>query len=340
MIIRKRQQEFPSKLIQLLNSRKNQNDDLWKWKFISEKYSGYYYIEKEEQSNNEEELHKEEVTSFMGLMHFYFKADNQTVRYSWIVDWVASENSVGEGVSLLKYAQKENTVLCLQGSKFTREILTTLRWKEYILNGTQILPNTINFISIMMLCIYNKKFSFLFSAGKFFLSNHLTKTKSISKYIYNKVDYFTHSEIDDIALNNGSSHCLLRNCEYLNFRFSDFPELVFSKYLIKYTGSIIGYIVVTVVSDHNGMKNIRLVDLNFLREYVCKDLIQSITSFIKKNFFGDYLSVFITDKIIKDYFTSLGFKAIGHTRVWIPPKLNLKPQDWYMTFIDCDRAWR
>ncbi|HEV7732291.1 MAG TPA: hypothetical protein VGR62_09035 [Candidatus Binatia bacterium] len=311
----------------------------WRWKYANgtpDRPSGFYH-----------QTDDGAVTGFIGLMSTTLHLAAGPVAAAWLVDWVSAESqgAIGVGVGLLRKAEAATPLrLTLGGSAVARDIYTKLRWGQVPGAGVWVLR-----LSARNLATRGpmRRWPVLRPAARLAGSvarlwwrvptpRHTGLTLRAAERVPPSYDAVWEARRAEFApvMDRGSAE--------LNRKFADYPTGGYRILLVEHGGRTVGHVVVRSDETH-GFRRGRIVDLLWPRgDAVMAVALVHEAAWLLQEAGVDYIectaSVPELDAALRARrFTRVQTLPLFYRR---PPKEVGEPQGWYVTYLDCDRAYR
>lgn len=291
------------------------------------------------------------VLGFIGLMRTALQTKSGEHPAAWFVDWHVppGAKSVGVGIGLLRKAEAAaGMLLTLQGSADTQKILPKLGWKQSFTPSTWVRPLGGRFLLAWI--------SQRGRAGKALgrvlrplapLASRLVrcpKPVAAAGATLVAVDRFP-SSYDAIAgaLLSQLGAGMRRDSDYLNYLCADYPGRGYRLQLLRIGGDVAGHLVTRVDDDKNGLRRGRIVDLLWpaSRPELPAWLVATAAADLQEAD-ADYVECLTSTPALRAALARSRFRARRPVPIWyhrmaegIP-----HPDTWYISLLDCDRAYR
>jgi len=135
---------------------------------------------------------------------------------------------------------------------------------------------------------------------------------------------------------------MTRDSAYLNYLCADYPDRGYAMRLLRDGDAIIGHLVLRIDKDREGLGRGRIVDMLWprARHELASFLVRSACAQLQR-VGADYAEVMVSNDDVRRSLPRL-FRQRRVVPIWyhaIPPAIR-HPDTWYITFLDCDRAYR
>jgi hypothetical protein len=287
------------------------------------------------------------IGGFIGMLPTTLHHGDAQARAAWFVDWATApgEGSVGVGVGLLRKAQAATDVLLtLEGSADTRQILPRLKWTSAAPAATWILPLTARAIADRR----------PFHGRRWLRAPALLTGKVLALYfrVGKPADIgLTLREVDRFPASYDAvweqrrhefAPVMERSSAQLNFMCAEFPEGGYRRYLICDGERMTGHLVLRG-DDKDGLRRGRIIDALWERKRtrVAEWLVRQ-ASRILQDAGADYIECTASVRDLEDALAACRFRRRREVPVWYHrlPDGTPPPDSWYITYLDCDRAYR
>jgi hypothetical protein len=265
-------------------------------------------------------------------------------RAAWFVDWrVASgPQAVGAGVGLLRAAEKHaGTLLTLQGSADTRRILPHLGWKQCDAPRTWVRPLTSRYVASWA---RHHAAPLAALAGlpiaTWWRLPRMT-TAGIDVVAVDRLDA-SHDEVWRARIDDFPA-LMCRDSQYLNHFCADYPDGGYRIERITRSGRAVGHLIWRCDTDARGLARGRIVDLLWPRgesrllatvlAHACRQLARAG---------ADYVECLASVPELAAGLAALRFRPQRQVPIWyhrLPPGAPA-PEQWHISLLDCDRAYR
>lgn len=312
----------------------------WRWKYrlgASTTPAAYYWQDPDGR-----------IRGFIGMMQTHLEAYTQRIAAAWFVDWhvAPGERSVGIGVGLLRKAEAAaGVLLTLQGSADTRRILPSLGWKESTAPAVFLRPLTRRFVASRLAprlpaALRGAAGALGAAAAQALACRRPTAPAGVELADVERIP----AEYDRAWSVRAREFAPLmtRDSDYLNYMCADFPDGGYRIQLVRDAGEIAGHLVVRTDVDRDGLRRGRIVDLLWPRNRpeLAAWLLRSACWQLQQEG-ADYVEAVVA---VQDLQAALPrwFRRRRTLPIWYHrlPNEAPHPDDWYVTFLDCDRAYR
>jgi hypothetical protein len=289
------------------------------------------------------------VIGFIGLMRTTLHTAQQRHPAAWFVDWhvTPGEGGVGVGLGLLRKAEAAaGILLTLQGSKDTRQILPRLGWKSSVAPATCVRRLTSRAIAApaeRRVPPWARGAARLAgaAAGRYV---RCRKPPSFGDAELVQVDRFP-PEYDEVwQLREAEfAPAMTRDSSYMNYLCADYPDGGYRLQLARCGGKAVGHLLWRVDPDRGGLRRGRIVDVlwprvqpelgTWLVETACWQLQEAG---------ADYVECVASVSDLSETLRRTRFRSRSPVPLWYHrlPAGVPEPDRWYVTFLDCDRAYR
>jgi len=286
------------------------------------------------------------VGGFVGLLPTTLHAGTTTARAAWFVDWATrpGDGSVGIGVGLLRRAEAATDVLLtLQGSADTRAILPKLRWQSTDTPATW---------------VRRLSAKSLVERGPL-RASALRVPARVAGRIVERFSRVTRPESGDLALEEVERFApsydavwerrrvefaplMERSSAQLNFMCADYPGGGYRCLLVRDRDEIAGHVVLRV-DENGGSRRGRIIDALWerARAGAAEWLVHSAT-WLLQECGVDYIECTASTDDLQQALRACRFRRRHAVPVWYHrlPAGVPTPDTWFITYLDCDRAYR
>lgn len=316
----------------------------WCWKYrtacTDAPPSAFYWEEKDTS-----------VLGFIGLMRTTLQTANGDHPAAWFVDWRVGPGakSVGVGVGLLRKAEAAaRMLLTLQGSADTQTILPKLGWKQSFAPVTWVRPLSGRFLLGWM----SQRGGFGSALGRVrrplapFASRlvRCSKPAPAAGATLVPVDRFP-SSYDSVAgaLVRQTGAGMRRDSDYLNYLCADYPGGGYRLRLLRVDGNDAGHLITRVDDDKGGLCRGRIVDLLWppSQPELPAWLVAAATADLQEAG-ADYVECLTSTPALRNALEANRFRARRPVPIWYHRLATESPHPdtWYISLLDCDRAYR
>jgi len=290
-----------------------------------------------------------EILGFIGLMHTALQRDGREWPVAWFVDWhvPAHERAVGVGLGLLRKAEAvAGTLLTLQGTAHTRQMLPRLGWHESRAVATWVRPLSARMVGAWArrrLPRGFRKLASLFPLLGFGPRRLARPANPLSSEL--KTVERVGSEYDSVwQTRAGESEAVMRrDSSYLNHMCADYPGGGYHLQLLLGGGAPIGHLIYRINEDRRGMRRGRLVDLAWPRSRpdLMQYLVDAGTHALQEGG-ADYVECMAAAPELGEGLRRRGFRSRVPVTLWYHrlPEGAPHPDNWFLSLLDCDRAYR
>jgi len=339
----------------------------WRWKYQLERAApgrAFYHLARDGS-----------VGGFIGLMPTTLYSRDTTARAAWFVDWATrpGEGGVGVGVGLLRRAEAATDVLLtLQGSADTRQILPKLRWHAVERPATWVLRSSARGL-VERGPVRRHAWLRLPAVALARLARFATRIAkpASSAFALREVERFPES-YDAVWAERRREFAPLmeRTSAQLNFMCADYPEGGYQRFLVlaadraagnvaappaaanalaaKPAGDaraperVVGHLVLRT-DRKNGQTRGRIIDALWERER--PDLVEWLVHqacWVLQERSVDYIECTASAPDLERALRALRFRRRHPVPIWyhrLPAGVET-PDTWFITYLDCDRAYR
>jgi hypothetical protein len=310
----------------------------WAWKYQLDHATGraFYHVATDGR-----------VGGFIGTLPTVLHAEDRTARAAWFVDWATrpGEGGVGAGVALLRRAESATDVLLtLQGSHDTQQILPKLRWHVVDTPATWILRSSARAIAVRG-AVRERPWLRVpaLVAGAILARIRRVRRRHDARFALDAVERFP-STYDAVweARRSEFAPLMERSSAQLNFMCADYPGHGYRMFLLRDAGDVVGHLVLRV-DEKDGARRGRIVDTLWprTRTGAVEWLIREAT--VRLQECGvDYIECTASAPDLERALAACGFARLRPVPVWyhrLPDGIPT-PERWFVTYLDCDRAYR
>jgi hypothetical protein len=311
----------------------------WEWKYRAPtgEPAAFYWVEPDGR-----------VLGFIGLMRTTLTASAQQHAAAWFVDWhvIPGDRGVGVGLGLLRKAEAAaGTLLTLQGSADTQRILPRLGWKQSLSAMTWTLPLSARFIAALAARrVPGWLRAVAHVAGTASAYFHCTQPATPADVALVDTQRLP-PEYDRVwearALEFGPA--MRRDSTYINALCADYPDGGFRLQMLTCGPTTVGHLVSRLDSDRRGFRRGRIVDLMWPRaDAALAAWLVRAASWQLQEAGADYVECVLSVPELRASLRQRRFRPRGSVPLWyhrLPPAVS-EPERWFISFLDCDRAYR
>jgi len=290
-----------------------------------------------------------QILGYIGLMWTTLCTATAQHRAAWFVDWhvLPGDRAVGVGFGLLRKAEAAaGVLLTLQGSADTRQILPRLGWKEAAGPQTFVRPLTGRAWAAAATRRLPAPLRPLVAAGAALATPFVRATAPAAPGGARLVPVERFDTAHDAvwaARRTEFAPALRRDSDYLNYFCADYPDGGYRRWVVQQGDAAVGHLITRIDVDRRGLRRGRLVDLLWPRANralsawlvaaACREL---------QNDGTDYVECVASVGDLCGALVAAGFRARRPVPIWyhrLPADAG-EPGSWYVTLLDCDRAYR
>lgn len=287
------------------------------------------------------------VGGFVGTLPTTLHAPAQRARAAWFVDWATRPGggSVGVGVALLRRAEAATDVLLtLQGSVDTQKILPKLRWNVVETPATWILrvsPRAIVTRGPLRRHPWLRALALL-PAALVARNRRVTRVRS-SPFALEEVERFPASYDARWEARRAEFAPLMdRSSAQLNFLYADFPEGGYRCFLVREGADVVGHLVLRLDRKEDAHRG-RIIDALWprARRDAVEWLVREACAILQERGV-DYIECTASVADLEQALRACRFARLRPVPVWYHrlPDGMATPDTWFITYLDCDRAYR
>lgn len=285
------------------------------------------------------------VGGFIGLLPTALCTEGGEIPAAWFVDWATGAGSVGAGVALLRHAQARTTILLtLVGSADTRQILPKLRWMCEERPGLWILRLTARALAASGPVSRRPWLRLpVLAAAPLARLYFGVADPGEDPFRLQEIGRFPDAYDDVWAARRAEFAPLMRRTSRdLNFMCTDFPEGGYRRYLVREDDRLAGHLVLRT-DRVRGLLRGRIVDTLWTRGRAgfAEWLVQRAT-WILQEAGADYIECTASVPDLEQALARCRFSRRRPVPIWYHrlPDDAPTPEGWFITFLDCDRAYR
>jgi hypothetical protein len=315
------------------------NAEHWRWKYgrgAPGAPSAFYWVADDGS-----------VSGFIGLMRTALQTRETEYPGAWFVDWHVAAGTQGVGFALLRKAEASaGMLLTLQGSRDTKQILPRLGWRESLVPQTFVRPLSRLFLAQW---IGRRLPSWLGAASAVVAAAATPLWRCRRPTDPRGVGFLDVERFpDDYDAVWGRRRAefapaMRRDSEYLNYMCSDFPEGGYQVRLLQQAEQTVGHVVVRLDTDARGLRRGRIVDAVWPRpQRALADWVVGRSCWDLQAQGADYVECVASVPDLQAALRDNGFRSRSPVPIWYHrlPGDAPAPDLWYITFLDCDRAYR
>jgi hypothetical protein len=263
---------------------------------------------------------------------------------AWFVDWhvAPGDRGVGVGLALLRNAEAAaGTLLTLQGSPDTRVMLPRLGWRQSEVPRTWTRPLSLRFIADWLGRRARVPHIAARAAAAYFRALPPAK---IARFSLRPIAAFP-SDYDAVWQQRAREFApaMARDAAYLNYLAAEYPDDGYQLHLLVERERPVGHVITRLDDDGEGFRRARLVDLLWLRHQpeLLQWLIQRAVADVSAAG-ADYVECVASVSDLTELLARERFFARRPVPIWYHrlPAGAPDPDTWYITYADCDRAYR
>lgn len=318
----------------------NRGRDHWNWKYLSRETSGpsAFYWREEDGS----------VSGFLGLMRTSLQTATSEHPAAWFVDWYVRPGSQGGvGFALLRKAEASaGALLTLQGSADTRQILPRLGWREVSSPRTFVRPLRGGFVASWARLRLPGPLRPLAGLAGALASPLLRCSMPTAPAGLRLIAVPRFSGDYDAVWQKRRAEfapAMRRDSEYLNFLCSDYPDGGYKRFRLEADGESVGHLILRVGRDARGLQRGRIVDALWPRSHAgVVDWLVRYAAWQLQQDGADYVECLSAIADMSAALERARFRPRSSVPVWYRrlPADASDPGLWYITLLDCDRAYR
>jgi hypothetical protein len=331
----------PESVFTFLDERAgNRGAEHWRWKYRIGGHGRPAALYWEEDGGR--------IAGFIGMMHTQLESGSERAPAAWFVDWHVDpgSRSVGVGMGLLRKAEAASgSLLTLQGSADTREILPKLGWQQSLAPALYVRPLSRRYLSSRLasrLPAPLRPFAGIVGLAAI----PALKCADPSAPAGIKLEDVARfpAEYDRVWTIRAQEFApsMTRDSAYLNYFCADYPGHGYGMQLLHDGNDIVGHLVLRIDRDREGLGRGRIVDMLWprSRRELAGYLLRSACAQLQR-VGADYVEVMVSSDDVRESLPRL-FRQRRVVPIWyhvVPPTIG-HPDTWYITFLDCDRAYR
>lgn len=283
------------------------------------------------------------VLGFIGLMHTALHAAGGVHPAAWFVDWYVAPGQPGIGMGLLRKAEAAaGILLTLQGSADTRQILPRLGWKESVRANTWVRPLSRRFTADWLGRRMPGAVARL-AAPLAALALHPRRAPQSAGTELAAVERLPAAYDAVGNARAAEATAMARDSAYLNWLCADYPDGGYRSWIVRRAGADAGHLVTRCDVDRQQRRRGRVVDLAWpwadaaLGAWLVGEAVDRLAGEG-----ADYVECLGSTAALTTALAGRGFRRRGPVPLWyhrlpagVPPA-----EDWHLTLLDCDRAYR
>jgi hypothetical protein len=288
------------------------------------------------------------VLGFIGMMHTHLESASGRIPAAWFVDWhvAPGTRSVGIGMGLLRKAEATaGVLLTLQGSADTREILPRLGWKRSDSPAVYVRPLSARYLARASSARLPEALGPVARVAAAAAGPALRCPEPAAPPGVSLVDVDRLPPEHDGVWRTRTAEfapAMTRDSAYLNHLCADYPEGGYRMKLLREGDATVGHLVLRLDTDRQGSRRGRVVDWiwprtrrklgRWLARRACAELQRAG---------ADYAEVVVSANDVREGLPRL-FQRRRSLPIWYHslPAGAEHPDGWFITFLDCDRAYR
>ncbi len=287
------------------------------------------------------------VTGFIGILPTTLHGRARSAAAAWFVDWATrpGEGSVGAGVALLRRAQAATEILLtLQGSPDTQAILPKLRWSMVERPALWILRTSARAIATRGPL---RRHAWLRAAARP-AAAALARTRRVTR---DRLSGFALEAVPRIpasydaiweARREEFAPLMERTSRQLNFMCADFPDGGYQCFLVRLEGAAAGHLVLRVDRKDDLVRG-RIIDALWPRTHGgALEWLLGEACGILQDHGVDYIECTASAADVERALTARRFARLRPVPLWYHrlPDGTADADTWFVTYLDCDRAYR
>ncbi len=287
------------------------------------------------------------VAGFIGILPTTLHSQANRTRAAWFVDWATrpGEGSVGAGVALLRRAQAAtDALLTLQGSADTQAILPKLRWSMVERPGVWVLRTSARAIAVRG-PVRDRAW---LRAPALLAGSVVARTRRLSRvtgaaFALREVAEFPPGYDAVWEERRGEFAPLMeRTSAQLNFMCTAYPDGGYRSFLLDVDGTIGGHLVLRV-DRKDALLRGRIIDALWprTRPGALEWLVREACGILQEHGV-DYIECTASAADLERALAACRFARLRPVPVWYHrvPDGAATPDAWFLTYLDCDRAYR
>ncbi|MBX3023431.1 hypothetical protein KF840_00835 [bacterium] len=283
------------------------------------------------------------VLGFIGLMRTALHSDGGVHPAAWFVDWYVAPGQPGIGMGLLRRAEAAaGMLLTLQGSADTRQILPRLGWKESAAAVTWVRPLSRRFIAGWLARRLPAPLARL-TAPLAALALRPRRAPRPPGAELVAAARLPSSYDATGARRAAEATAMRRDSEYLNWLCADYPDGGYALWLARRDGADVGHLVTRCDDDRQRRRRGRIVDAAWpwddaaLGAWIVGEAVRALRAAG-----ADYVECLSSSAPLAGALAGNGFRRRAAVPLWfhrLPAGVPAAEQ-WHLTLLDCDRAYR
>lgn len=283
------------------------------------------------------------VLGFIGLMRTALQSTAGVHPAAWFVDWYVAPGQPGIGMGLLRKAEASaGILLTLQGSADTRQILPRLGWKESTAATTWLRPLSRRFIATWLAQRMPAALAQLAAPFAALVLRPRTPARpaGVELIAVDRVPA-TYDAVGGTRATEATA--MRRDSDYLNWLCAAYPDGGYGLWLLRRDGADVGHLVTRRDDDRLRRRRGRIVDAAWpwhdaaLGAWLVGEAVQRLRAAG-----ADYVECLSSTAALTQALSGNGFRRRATVPLWYHrlPAGVPAPDQWHLTLLDCDRAYR
>lgn len=289
------------------------------------------------------------IAGSIGLMPTTLHTSAQTIAAAWFVDWhvAAPKRGNGIGSQLLQRAEAEPGLLCtLHGSAQARRLLPHLGWHCALAPATWVLPLTARCVATWSQRRLPRWVQPLADPIGSSIAAYFRPQAPPPRADLALVDVERLPDSYDAVWQARAPEfapLMQRGAVDLNWFCADDPDGGYSLRLLRQDGEVAGHLIWRIDVDAHGLRRGRIVDLLWPRARAdIAEWLVANAAWRLQEAEADYVDIVVSVPDLGATVRRCRFIRSRPLRLWyhhLPPGTP-PPDHWYITYFDCDRAYR
>jgi len=287
------------------------------------------------------------VAGFIGILPTVLHSQANQTRAAWFVDWATrpGEGAVGSGVALLRRAQAATDVLLtLQGSADTQAILPKLRWSMVERPAVWVLRTSARAIAVrgpLRERAWLRGPALL--AGSVVARARRVPRVAGAAFALEEVERIPTSYDAVWEARRGEFAPLMeRTSAQLDFMCGRYPEGGYRAFLVHVDGAVAGHLILRI-DEKDDLQRGRIIDALWprTRAGALEWLVREACGILQEHGV-DYIECTASAADLERALAGCRFSRLRPVPVWYHrlPDGAAGPDAWFLTYLDCDRAYR
>lgn len=283
------------------------------------------------------------VLGFIGLMRTALHTAAGAHPAAWFVDWYVAPGQPGIGMGLLRKAEASaGLLLTLQGSADTRQILPRLGWKESAAATTWVRPLSRRFVAAWLGRRMPRRLAQVAAPFAALALRPGCAPRPAGTEL-TPVERMPDSYDATATRIAAAVTAMRRDSDYLNWLCAAYPDGDYRLRLVRRDGADAGHLITRCDADRLGRRRGRIVDAAWpwtddaTGAWLIGEAVQQLQSEG-----ADYVECLSSSPALTRALAASGFRRRAAVPLWYHrlPAGVPAPDQWHLTLLDCDRAYR